>query len=108
MSDDKLVARVTKAIGSVQVLTVEQMRAGQTIHEVQAAAVVAALQSERASMEGEIERLRRLVEESLFHLRLDRAAESYHHRALAALNPTGKADVQYTADGKMTAPGWPK
>lgn len=33
----------------------------------------------------EIERLSALVEESLYHLRLDEAAEAYHERALAAL-----------------------
>jgi hypothetical protein len=38
--------------------------------------------------EGQVTELRLLVEESLFHLRNDRAAESYHHRALAALAST--------------------
>ena len=33
----------------------------------------------------EIERLSALVEESLYHLRLDEAAEAYHERVLAAL-----------------------
>ena len=35
----------------------------------------------------ENERLKLLVEESLYHLRLDERAKSYHERALAALSP---------------------
>lgn len=43
--------------------------------------------------EAMIERLRLLVEESLFHLRLDARAEDYHKRALAALDaqPSGQS-----------------
>jgi hypothetical protein len=39
------------------------------------------IQQQRA----EIERLSALVEESLYHLRLDEAAKAYHERALNAL-----------------------
>lgn len=44
-----------------------------------------------SSLQAEIERLRLLVEESLFHLRLDARAEAYHNRALAELNTRARS-----------------
>ena len=41
-----------------------------------------------------VERLRSLVEESLYHLRLDKAAKAYHEKALAALEAIGSSTVE--------------
>lgn len=43
-----------------------------------------------ASIQPTIEAYRLLVEESLYHLRLDARAENYHKRALATLTKEGR------------------